>query len=106
MNARRRAFISTVIETNLTTILHALGDPVRLAIVRELADDGTRACGTFTHLGVSHSTLSHHFRVLRDAGLIETQADGQRRLNTLRRDELDAAFPGLLDAVLGGAVHA
>jgi len=100
MNEGRLPFISTMIETQLTDVLHALGDPIRLAIVRELANEQPRACGTFAHLGVSHSTLSHHFRVLREAGVIETYAEGQRRLNTLRRDELDARFPGLLDSVL------
>ena len=79
---------------------------MRLAIVRELAADGTRACGTFAHLGVGNSTLSHHFKVLREAGLIETHADGQRRLNTLRRAEIDERFPGLLDSVLGAPVSA
>jgi DNA-binding transcriptional ArsR family regulator len=90
-----------VIEIELTRILNALGDPVRLAIVRELADGEAHACGTFSHLGVSRSTLSHHFRVLRDAGLIETRAEGHRRLNTLRSEQVDARYPGLLDSVLG-----
>jgi DNA-binding transcriptional ArsR family regulator len=105
MNARAASFISTVIETELTTVLHALGDPLRLAIVRELDSDGTRACGTFDHLGVGRPTLSHHFKVLREAGLIETHAEGQRRLNTLRRDEIDERFPGLLDSVLAASRH-
>ena len=100
MNAARGSFISTMIETELADVLHALGDPIRLAIVRELADEQPRACGTFAHLGVSHSTLSHHFRVLREAGVIDTRADGKRRLNTLRRADLAARFPGLLDSVL------
>jgi DNA-binding transcriptional ArsR family regulator len=103
MNAVSLAFISTMIETELTTVLHALGDPVRLAIVSELDRDGTRACGSFDHLGVGRPTLSHHFKVLREAGLIETHAEGQRRLNTLRRDEVDERFPGLLDSVLGAS---
>jgi len=100
MNEGRPAFISTMIEMELTDVLHALGDPVRLAIVRELADESPRACGTFAHLGVSNSTLSHHFKVLREAGVIETHAEGSRRLNTLRRAELAARFPGLLESVL------
>ena len=91
-----------MIETPLTDVLLALGDPVRLAIVRELAGSGARPCGTFEHLGVSRSTLSHHLRVLRDAGLVETRAEGQLRMNTLRRRELDERFPGLLEAVLAG----
>jgi len=93
-----------MIEIELTRILNALGDPVRLAIVRELADGEPHACGTFSHLGVSHSTLSHHFKVLRDAGVIETHADGHRRLNTLRREPVDARYPGLLDSVLAARV--
>ena len=100
MNEGSPAFISKMIDIELTDVLQALGDPIRLAIVRELADEQPRACGTFTHLGVSHSTLSHHFKVLREAGVIETHAEGQRRLNTLRREELDARFPGLLESVL------
>ena len=89
-----------MVKTELTEILQALGDPVRLAIVSELASGETRACGTFTHLGVSHSTLSHHFKVLREAGLIETHAEGSTRLNTLRRETLDLRYPGLLTSVL------
>lgn len=87
-------------DTEITGVLQALGDPVRLAIVRELADGEARSCGSFTHLGVADSTLSHHLNVLRDAGVIETHADGKRRLNTLQRQQLDRSYPGLLDSVL------
>ena len=103
MNDGPAVTISTTIEMELTSLLHALGDPVRLEIVRELDRDGTRACGSFGHLGVSPSTLSHHFRVLRDAGLVETSHAGTRRLNSLRREAVDDSFPGLLDAVLASA---
>ena len=104
MNDARRSFISTMIETELTELLQALGDPVRLEIVRELAA-GTeaRTCGGFTHLGVSPSTLSHHFKVLREAGVIETHAEGAQRLNRLDREEIDARYPGLLESVLAAA---
>jgi DNA-binding transcriptional ArsR family regulator len=51
-------------------------------------------------LGLSKATLSHHFRVLREAGLVRTRLDGRKRLLSLRIDDLDACFPGLLDAVL------
>ena len=80
---------------------------MRLAIVRELAaaEPEPRACGTF-RLGVSNSTLTHHFKVLREAGVIETQPQGHLRLNRLRREELDARFPGLLDSVLRPVVRA
>ena len=85
----------------LTTVLQALGDPVRLRIVRTLAaaEEGERTCGTF-ELGVSKATRSHHFRVLRESGVTHTRVEGTHRHVSLRRDDLEARFPGLLDAVL------
>jgi DNA-binding transcriptional ArsR family regulator len=88
-------------ELELASVLHALSDPQRLRIVRILDEDPTpRACGGFG-LEVTKSTCTHHFRVLRDAGVIETREQGTSRLNSLRREDLDRRFPGLLDAVLG-----
>jgi DNA-binding transcriptional ArsR family regulator len=85
----------------LQQVLEALVDPVRRGIVRKLYDTGEdRACGTFD-LTVSKSTATHHFNVLREAGLIRQHYAGTSRMNSLRRKEVDAAFPGLLDAVLG-----
>lgn len=89
----------------LTDILYALSDPLRLKIVRHLAAEGETACGEF-QVRMPKSSLSHHFKVLRDAGIIATRGEGVRRINTLRRKELDAAFPGLLDAVLIPGVKA
>lgn len=90
-------------DLDLPTVLHALSDPQRLQIVRELsADPEPRSCGGFD-VNVSKSTCTHHFRVLREAGLIEQRQLGTSRLNSLRRDDLDARFPGLLDAVLAAA---
>jgi DNA-binding transcriptional ArsR family regulator len=86
-------------ELELATVLHALSDPVRLRIVRSLADEGPRSCGSF-EVPVAKSTLSHHFRVLREAGITLTEPAGTQRVVSLRRDDLDARFPGLLDAVL------
>jgi DNA-binding transcriptional ArsR family regulator len=87
-------------ELKLEAVLHALSDPQRLTIVRSLAEDPTpRPCGSFG-LDVSKSTKTHHFRVLREAGLISQRVEGTSRMSTLRRDDLDARFPGLLDAVL------
>jgi DNA-binding transcriptional ArsR family regulator len=85
----------------LTGVLHALSDPVRLEIVRTLAADGgcECRCGAF-ELPVTKSTRTHHFRVLRESGVIEQRADGTALVNRLRRDELDARFPGLLESVL------
>jgi len=88
-------------DLELPPILHALSDPQRLQIVRELSLDPTpRPCGSF-ELGVTKSTSTHHFRVLREAGVIRQQVLGTSKLTSLRREDLDARFPGLLDAVLG-----
>jgi DNA-binding transcriptional ArsR family regulator len=83
----------------LADVLHALSDPARLEIVRALAADGERRCGTFD-LGVTKATRSHHFKVLREAGVTDTRMEGTARFVVLRRAELDARFPGLLDAVV------
>jgi DNA-binding transcriptional ArsR family regulator len=82
----------------LAGILHALSDPARLEIVRALDADGERQCGTFD-LGLTKATRSHHFKVLREAGLTYTRVEGTARFVTLRREEIDRKFPGLLDAV-------
>jgi DNA-binding transcriptional ArsR family regulator len=87
-------------EVELSAVLHALSDPQRLRIVREMAaSEVPLTCGSIA-LDVSKSTRTHHFRVLREAGLIEQRREGTRKLGTLRRAEVDARFPGLLDAVL------
>jgi DNA-binding transcriptional ArsR family regulator len=80
-------------------VLHALSDPARLQIVRQLSIRDECTCGTFD-LGLSKATLSHHFRVLRESGVVRTRPEGRTRMLSLRRDELDERFPGLLDAVL------
>src|SRR3954449_4441993 len=89
-------------DVTLAAVMAALSDPARVAIVRTLAAEGERTCGTFD-LGISKATRSHHFKVLREAGLTHTRAEGTHRHVSLRREELDARFPGLLDAVLAAA---
>jgi DNA-binding transcriptional ArsR family regulator len=90
-------------ELDLAAVLHALSDPVRLGIVAELASDREeRTCGSFD-VAVSKSTCTHHFRVLREAGLIHQRQHGTMHLNALRRDDLEARFPGLLETVLRAA---
>jgi DNA-binding transcriptional ArsR family regulator len=84
---------------DLATILHALSDPVRLRIVAQLSDGGERTCGSLD-LPVAKSTCSHHFRVLREAGVVSQRVDGKCRFNRLRAEQLEQRFPGLLAAVL------
>jgi DNA-binding transcriptional ArsR family regulator len=87
-------------EIELPAVLHALSDPHRLAIVRRLdEDDGPRPCGTFG-FDISKSTMTHHFRTLRESGVIRQERQGTTKMTELRREDLDARFPGLLDAVL------
>lgn len=90
-----------VSEFDLQQVLEALVDPVRRSIVTQLDAAGQDlACGTFD-MPVSKSTATHHFKVLREAGLIRQYYVGTSRMNALRRTDMDEAFPGLLDALTG-----
>jgi DNA-binding transcriptional ArsR family regulator len=86
-------------DISLAGVLYALGDPIRLEIVRRLASETELACAALD-LPVAKSTLSHHFKVLRDAGVLFCRKEGTQHMNSLRRDDLDARFPGLLDVIL------
>ena len=86
-------------ELELAAVLHALSDPMRLRIVAKLAVGEERTCKSID-LPVVKSTCTHHFRVLREAGVIRQRQEGTSRLNSLRREDLEDRFPGLLDAVL------
>jgi DNA-binding transcriptional ArsR family regulator len=87
-------------EIELAAVLQALSDPVRLRIGVALSAGEELSCKSID-LPVVKSTCTHHFRVLRQAGVIRQRLAGTSRLNSLRRADLDARFPGLLDAVLG-----
>jgi DNA-binding transcriptional ArsR family regulator len=89
-------------DLDLAGVLHALSDPVRLEIVAGLAGGAERTCGSFD-VAVTKSTCTHHFRVLREAGLIRQRQKGTMRLNSLRRNDLEARFPGLLGTILEAA---
>jgi len=84
---------------DLLDVLHALADPTRMTIVQMLRSDPERACGSFP-VDVAPSTLTHHFRVLREAGVIRQREDGNRRWTTLRTGDLDERFPGLLNCIV------
>ncbi|MFD7297751.1 ArsR/SmtB family transcription factor [Streptomyces sp. NPDC059897] len=93
-------------EIRLETVLHALSDPMRMAVVREMAvsAEAELSCSAFD-LPVTKSTTTHHFRVLREAGVIEQVYRGTAKMNGLRRADLDALFPGLLDHILDAAAR-
>ncbi len=90
-------------QLQLEGVLHALSDPIRLQMVRELAVRAEPcACGAVV-VPVSKSTQTHHWRVLRENGVIRQVERGTSKLTELRRDDLDTRFPGLLDVVLRAA---
>ncbi len=93
-------------EIRLVDVLHAFADPVRLELLHVLDEaDGAVACGQIP-LPVSKATASHHFKVLREAGVVWAREVGTRRYYSLRRDDLEARFPGLLESVLHAGAEA
>jgi len=101
----RKFFHPDVSELTLHRILFALSDPTRLAVVLDLLKDGERASGDLLAESVPRSTMTHHLKILREAGVTRTRTEGMRCLISLRREDVDARFPGLLDAIMahGGA---
>ncbi len=93
----------TIDQITLTGILHALSDPVRLNFVRSLEQYTTeQRCGAIA-TPVAKSTMSHHLRVLREAGIIRTRTEGTQCLTSLRLEDLEAKFPGVMASVLKAA---
>lgn len=86
-------------EVSLETVLQALADPCRMAILRTLIESGELACGEIP-VDVSKATASHHFAVLREAGLVRTRNEGTRCLNSVPTDEVERRFPGLIRLVM------
>lgn len=89
----------TIADVPVTALLQALGDPHRLGIIRTVIDTPGCTCGELCDQ-TSKSLLSHHVKVLREAGILHMEQEGVRRRLTIRVDELNDRAPGLLDAVL------
>jgi DNA-binding transcriptional ArsR family regulator len=95
-------------QISLAGVLYALGDPVRLEVVRRLANEGELTCAALdcaiaqgaAAKPIAKSTMSHHFKILRESGILHTRKEGTQHINSLRREDLEAQFPGLLDIVL------
>ncbi len=82
-------------KVSASSLFYALSDPIRLEIVLRLLSGCEVPCGEFK-VTVSKSTLSHHFKVLREAGILQKRDQGTRQYNSLRAPDLEARFPGLL----------
>ncbi|MCZ4060781.1 helix-turn-helix domain-containing protein [Pantoea sp. LMR881] len=91
-------------QIRLENILFALGNPLRLDIVQTLAREGEQSCGMLRG-EVAKSTMTHHWRVLRDSGVIWQRPLGRENLISLRRDDLEQRFPGLLESLLTAMTH-
>lgn len=87
-------------DVDLITVLHALSDPIRLDIVRQIAASSAEMMCGMINIPVTKSTGSHHFKILFKAGILSERPQGTKKLMSLRRAELDDRFPGLLDSVL------
>jgi DNA-binding transcriptional ArsR family regulator len=89
-----------VSELDLANILRTVGDPIRLEIVRLLSDDRERTCTAVGDIvAIPASTLSYHLRLLREAGVTRTRAEGTERHVSLRREDLERTYPGLLEVL-------
>lgn len=89
---------------SLERIFHALGDSARLTMFRKLAAKDGLACGEVCEV-MPRSTLSHHTRILREAGLIRSERQGKLIINRVRKDELERRFPGLMTLALTGPAN-
>ena len=100
----RPLFHPALEDVTVEGLLHALSDPVRAAIFLEIAaSGGPRTCSNFLTIrdrDVPKSTLSQHFKVLREAGLIRSERHGVEMQNTSRCKEIDHRFPGLIGAIV------
>ncbi|MDP4096278.1 ArsR family transcriptional regulator [Paenibacillus sp. P96] len=86
-------------DIKLSSVLYALSDPIRLYIVSQISRNGENPCNYFD-VPIAKSTLSHHVRTLREAGVTFTRIQGTQHLISVRREDLDYRFPGLLDSIL------
>jgi len=100
----RPLFHPSVGDVTVESILHALSDPVRVSIYAEIVGAGcSQNCSTFLRMSektIPKSTLSQHFKALREAGLIRSEYRGVEMYNTSRCAEIDQRFPGLIGAIV------
>lgn len=87
-------------DVSIDQVLYALSDPARRNIVAKLANCDELSCAKSCAQDMSPSTISFHHKILRENGLIKSEKKGVEVINSLRKDELDRRFPGLLDSIL------
>ncbi len=95
----RELFHPTRDQLSLSTVLNALGDPIRLNIIKTLALQRETTCAC-CQIDMTKSALSHHFKVLREAGLIYVRIEGKQRFLSIRYEDMEERFPGLLHNIL------
>lgn len=95
----RELFHPNIEQMCLSTILNALGDPTRLQIIKNLAGQCETTCAC-CNIDLPKSALSHHFKVLRESGLIKVRIEGKQRFLSIRYEDLEERFPGLLNAII------
>lgn len=89
-----------IADLQLIQVLYALGDPVRMTIVVQLSSGEEKTCNEFDIPSKHKSTLTHHFKVLREAGITRTRVQGREHFVSLRLDELAKRFPGIMESIL------
>ena len=95
----REFFHPNLKDIKIEQVLYALSDPIRLEIARRLHAGGEQSCAVFEDLG-QKSNLSHHYRTLREYGIVFVRRDGRHSYMSLRQEDLNARFPGLIDSIL------
>lgn len=95
----RELFHPNIDQMCLSTVLNALGDPIRLQIIKNLSNQTETTCAC-CNIDLPKSALSHHFKVLRESGLINVRIEGKQRFLSIRYQELEHKFPSLLDSVI------
>lgn len=87
-------------QIELTDIMYALSDPARIEIITHLASQSTPMTCSELNCDRPKSSMSHHFKILRESGIVETRIEGKEHFNSLRIAELEKKFPGLMKSIL------
>ncbi|QYR21898.1 metalloregulator ArsR/SmtB family transcription factor [Paenibacillus sp. sptzw28] len=96
----RKPYQPSINEIKLSSVLHALSDPRRLQIVKSLSEKFEQNCTIYHELEIPKSTLTHHLKVLREAGVTKLRIEGTQHYYSLRIEDLEQLFPGLVHSIL------